>query len=351
MPIKSAHRHADHRHPHAGRHQDLRRRPRRDRARSAREIEAAAAARCRGTRSVFAERAAGGYFLDFDWKRDELARYGLSDRRRADGGDERDRRRERHDDDRRARALSGQRALHAATSAATSSASAACWCRRRTGRRRSRWRSSRRSRLATGPSMIRNENGLLTGYVYVDRRRPRRRRLRRGSASALVARQVQLPRRLRARLERPVRGDGARPRAAARSCVPLTLAADRAAALPEHPLGRRRRSIVLLAVPFSAVGAFWLLYLLGYNMSIGVWVGLIALLGVDAETGVFMLLYLDLAYDAGAARGPAAQPRRICARRSSQGAVQAAAAEVHDRRRRCSWAWCRSCGRRARAPT
>ena len=55
--------------------------------------------------------------------------------------------------------------------------------------------------------------------------------------------------------------------------------------------------IILLAVPFSAVGAFWFLYLLGYNMSIGVWVGLIALLGVDAETGVFMLLYLDLAYE------------------------------------------------------
>jgi Cu(I)/Ag(I) efflux system membrane protein CusA/SilA len=50
-------------------------------------------------------------------------------------------------------------------------------------------------------------------------------------------------------------------------------------------------------VPFSAVGAIWFLYLLGYNMSIGVWVGLIALLGVDAETGVFMLLYLDLAYE------------------------------------------------------
>jgi Cu/Ag efflux pump CusA len=43
--------------------------------------------------------------------------------------------------------------------------------------------------------------------------------------------------------------------------------------------------IILLAVPFSAVGAVWLLYLLGYNMSIGVWVGLIALMGVDAETG------------------------------------------------------------------
>jgi len=55
--------------------------------------------------------------------------------------------------------------------------------------------------------------------------------------------------------------------------------------------------IILMAVPFSAVGAIWLLSLLGYNMSIGVWVGLIALMGVDAETGVFMLLYLDLAFE------------------------------------------------------
>ena len=56
-------------------------------------------------------------------------------------------------------------------------------------------------------------------------------------------------------------------------------------------------------MPFSAVGAFWILYLLGYNMSIGVWVGLIALLGVDAETGVFMLLYLDLAYEKAKSEG------------------------------------------------
>jgi Cu(I)/Ag(I) efflux system membrane protein CusA/SilA len=58
-----------------------------------------------------------------------------------------------------------------------------------------------------------------------------------------------------------------------------------------------KTAIIVLAVPFSAVGAIWLLHALGYNMSVGVWVGLIALLGVDAETGVFMLLYLDLAYD------------------------------------------------------
>ncbi len=55
--------------------------------------------------------------------------------------------------------------------------------------------------------------------------------------------------------------------------------------------------IVFLAVPFSLVGAIWLLYILGYNMSVAVWVGMIALAGLDAETGVVMLLYLDLAYE------------------------------------------------------
>src|SRR5207253_1372560 len=58
-----------------------------------------------------------------------------------------------------------------------------------------------------------------------------------------------------------------------------------------------KTAIVLLAVPFSLIGAFWLLYLLGYNMSVAVWVGLIALAGLDAETGVVMLLYLDHAWE------------------------------------------------------
>ncbi|MDZ7640163.1 MAG: efflux RND transporter permease subunit [Bryobacterales bacterium] len=61
--------------------------------------------------------------------------------------------------------------------------------------------------------------------------------------------------------------------------------------------------IILLAVPFSAIGAVWLLWALDYNMSIGVWVGLIALLGVDAETAVFMLLYLDLSYEDAKKKG------------------------------------------------
>jgi Cu(I)/Ag(I) efflux system membrane protein CusA/SilA len=58
-----------------------------------------------------------------------------------------------------------------------------------------------------------------------------------------------------------------------------------------------KTAIVLLAVPFSLVGAFWMLHLSGYNLSVAVWVGIIALAGLDAETGVVMLLYLDLAYD------------------------------------------------------
>ena len=61
--------------------------------------------------------------------------------------------------------------------------------------------------------------------------------------------------------------------------------------------------IVLLAVPFSLIGAVWLLWALDYNLSTAVWVGVIALLGLDAQTGVVMLLYLTLAHAERAARG------------------------------------------------
>jgi Cu(I)/Ag(I) efflux system membrane protein CusA/SilA len=64
-----------------------------------------------------------------------------------------------------------------------------------------------------------------------------------------------------------------------------------------------KTSIVLLAVPFSLVGAIWLLHLLEYNVSIATWVGMIALMGLDAETGVFMLLFLDLSYDEAKSAG------------------------------------------------
>ena len=64
-----------------------------------------------------------------------------------------------------------------------------------------------------------------------------------------------------------------------------------------------KAGIVMLAVPFSLVGAVWFLYILHYNVSIAVWVGMIALMGLDAETGVFMLLFLDLSYFDAVKRG------------------------------------------------
>jgi Cu(I)/Ag(I) efflux system membrane protein CusA/SilA len=64
-----------------------------------------------------------------------------------------------------------------------------------------------------------------------------------------------------------------------------------------------KASVVMLAVPFSAIGAIWLFYILGYNVSIAAWVGMIALMGLDAETGVFMMLFLDLSYDDAKKRG------------------------------------------------
>src|SRR5574337_99602 len=64
-----------------------------------------------------------------------------------------------------------------------------------------------------------------------------------------------------------------------------------------------KAGIVMLAVPFSLVGAIWLLWALDYHLSVAVWVGMIALMGLDAETGVFMLLFLDLAYERRSAAG------------------------------------------------
>jgi Cu(I)/Ag(I) efflux system membrane protein CusA/SilA len=256
-----------------------------------------------GTRSVFAERTGSGYFLDFDLKRDRLARYGLSvdDAEMvvtgAIGGEnvttaieglERypiDVRYYR--DDRSSIGRLG-RALVPAMD----------------GRMQIPLAEIATIQMAHGPAMLRNENGMLSGYVYVD---VSGRDVGRYVADArrAVAREVTLPpgytlawsgqyeamERVRERLK---------------VVLPLTLLL--IFVLLYCNTGSTSKTVlVLLAVPFSAVGAIWLLYLLGYNMSIGVWVGLIALMGVDAETGVFMLLYLDLAYEearrAGRLRG------------------------------------------------
>jgi Cu(I)/Ag(I) efflux system membrane protein CusA/SilA len=148
--------------------------------------------------------------------------------------------------------------------------------------------------------MIRNENGLLTGYVYVDigNRDP-------GSyiaeAKRLLQEKLSVPPAYVISWSGQYEGM-ARAQHRLMIIIPITVL------LVVLLLYLNTRSfvktmIVLLAVPFSAVGAIWLVYLLGYNLSVAVWVGLIALLGIDAETGVFMLLYLDLAYEEAKRRG------------------------------------------------
>jgi Cu(I)/Ag(I) efflux system membrane protein CusA/SilA len=148
-------------------------------------------------------------------------------------------------------------------------------------------------RFATGPPMIRSEDGRLVGFVFVDvGDRPLADYV--DAARAAVAREVELP--------PGVRLEWAgqftyfeRARERLKIVVPVTLL------IILFLLYLNTRSlvetgIVILAVPFSLIGAVWLLYLLGYNMSVAVWVGLIALAGVDAETGVVMLLYLTLSH-------------------------------------------------------
>ena len=74
------------------------------------------------------------------------------------------------------------------------------------------------------------------------------------------------------------------------------------AALPQ-PRSGFKAGLVLATIPFSAIGAIWLFHVLGYDVSIAAWVGLIALLGLDAETAVFMLLFLDLSWNEAQERG------------------------------------------------
>jgi len=82
-----------------------------------------------------------------------------------------------------------------------------------------------------------------------------------------------------------------------------------------------RVGVVMLAVPFSMIGALWFLWALDYNMSLAVWVGIIALLGVDAETGQVMLLYLDTTYEKFVAEGRMRTPDDLFAA-VHEGAVQ-----------------------------
>ena len=252
----------------------------------------------RGTRSIYAERVAGGFFMDFELKREELARYGLTVAEvqnvimSAVGGENvsttiegrarfpvnvRYPRELREDPESLGRVL-----VMTPSGAQVPLAQLA------------------NLRMVSGPSMIRNENGMLAGYVYVDIA---------GrdvggyvdEAKAAVARSVTLPPgyslEWSGQYENMVRV-----RERLKVVVPITLFVI-CFLLYLNTRSGVKTGIVMLAVPFSAVGAVWLMALLDYNVSIAAWVGVIALMGLDAETGVFMLLFLDLAYEDARAKG------------------------------------------------
>jgi Cu(I)/Ag(I) efflux system membrane protein CusA/SilA len=154
--------------------------------------------------------------------------------------------------------------------------------------------------LRSGPGMIRDENGRLSGYVFID---VAGRDL--GSYVADAQRAVNAKVNVPAGYQLVWSGQYEsiqRVRERLKTVLPFTLFAV-FLLLYVNTGSVAKTSIILLAVPFSGIGAVWLLYWMGYNMSVAVWVGLIALLGVDAETAVFMLLYLDLSCNEAAARG------------------------------------------------
>ena len=258
--------------------------------RIAREIEGALAT-VPGTRSAFAERTTSGYYLDVTVKRDAVARYGLTVGDVQDvvesaiggtsisqtvEGRERYSINVRYVRDERSDPASLARVLVATPDGAQIPLAQLADIG-----------------FSTAPPSVRDEDGQLVGYVFVD------------VAGRDLGGYVDEAKRVVA--DRVVVSPGYRlgwagqfeylERAGARLrlVVPFTLLLV-FVLLYVNTTSVTKTCIILLAVPFSAVGAVWLLWFLGYNTSIAVWVGLIALLGVDAETGVFMLLYLDLAY-------------------------------------------------------
>jgi Cu(I)/Ag(I) efflux system membrane protein CusA/SilA len=247
-----------------------------------------------GARSVYGERVSGGYFVDFDIDRAAIARYGLTidDVQQtimtAIGGENVSTTiegRERYPINiRYPRELRDEMDKLGRVLVPTMNGSQVPLAQLAT------------LRIAEGPAMIRDENGRLTGYVYIDVDTARRDL---GSfvddAKRAVASQLRMPGGYTMQWSGQYEAME-RVRQRMLVVVPLTLFIV-AFLIFLNTRSMPKTLLVLLAVPFSAVGAVWLLWALGYNVSIGVWVGLIALLGLDAETGIFMLLYLDLAYD------------------------------------------------------
>jgi Cu(I)/Ag(I) efflux system membrane protein CusA/SilA len=251
-----------------------------------------------GTRSVFAERVAGGYFLDFDLRRDQLARYGLT-------------------------VADAQNIVMSAIGGENITTTVEGRARYPVNIRYPRELRDNIERLrevlvptpsgaqipiaqiadikkVTGPSMLRDENGMLAGYVFVDlssndiggyvekAKKIVNQRLRVPAGYSLVwSGQYENMLRVRERLK---------------IVIPLTLVLI-FALLYMNTKSAMKASIVMCAVPFSLIGAVWLMWILGYNISIAAWVGMIALMGLDAETGVFMLLFLDLSYEEAKRKG------------------------------------------------
>jgi copper/silver efflux system protein len=249
-----------------------------------------AVAKIPGTRSAFAERSTGGFYIDFAVKREEAARRGLTVAdvnmvvAQAIGGEnvaETVEGRERYPISvRYAREFrddpeSVERVLVATPDGAQVPLSEV---------------ADIRSTL--GPPMIRSEGGKLVGFVFVDTDRPIADYV--AEAKSTVTRDVALPAGTRlAWVGQFKYFERAKERL--KWVIPLTLAIVMLL-LYLNTQSFTETLIVMLAVPFSLVGAIWLLYLLHYNMSVAVWVGIIALAGLDAETGVVMLLYLKLAH-------------------------------------------------------
>ncbi|MEQ9620122.1 MAG: efflux RND transporter permease subunit [Deltaproteobacteria bacterium] len=245
-----------------------------------------------GTRSVFAERITGGYFLDFDIKREMIARYGLTVGDVEDvietaiggknisqtvEGQERYPINVRYDRELRDDMDSIERVLVATPSGAQIPIGLLADIN-----------------FSSGPPEIRNENGQKVGYVFVDVEGKDYEGYVK-EAKKVVSEEINLPPgyylewagqyqyllRVKERLK---------------YILPVTVFII-FLLLYMNFRSVTETMIVLFSVPFSLVGSIWLLYLLGYNMSVAVWVGIIALAGLAAETGVVMIIYLDEAYE------------------------------------------------------
>jgi Cu(I)/Ag(I) efflux system membrane protein CusA/SilA len=261
----------------------------------------------KGTRSAYAERVTTGYFLDIRPKRDEIARYGLSMEdvqsviQSALGGmnlattiEGRERypvnvryARELRNDVESIKRIFVPVSMSADSSGMQGGAKPASLAHIPLGLLAD-------VEIVKGPTQIKSEEGLLANYVFVDFS---------GrdvggyveEAKKKVADRVKLPDGYRLQWS----GEYeylVKTRERLKLVIPLT-ALIIFVLIYFNTKSVTKTMIVLLAVPFSLVGSFWLLWYLNYNMSIAVWVGIIALAGLDAETGVVMLLYLELAYE------------------------------------------------------